>query len=70
MSFQKKPSIFEQIDDALFERWPPLYRLMETGSNLEAEVTTCDYYETSMTLSGFHRPISRVLPDPETEASE
>ena len=69
MSLKKKPPIFEELDDELFARLPPLYRLMETGSSLEAEVDTCDYYDTSMTLSGFHRPISRTLTDPEAEAA-
>lgn len=70
MSFDKKPPIFEEIDDALFARLPANYRLMETGSNLEVEVTTCDYYDSSMSLTPFHRAMSRTLTNPEPEPSE
>ncbi len=68
MSFDRKPEIFEEVDDVLFDRLPPNYRLAEVGSPLGTHLDMCDYYGTTMNLDPFHRPITKTLTKPRNES--
>ena len=67
MSFDKKPEIFEDVDDALFQRLPPNYRLMESGSGMQVQVDHCDFHNATINLEPFHRPITKILRPAKTE---
>ena len=58
-SFNRKPAIFEELDDAMFAQLPPLYRLMDTGEGLDVRIAECEPERCTMNLYAFYRPISR-----------
>ena len=60
MSFETKPKIFEDLDDALFDALPPNYRLMEAGSGFQTRFAECDEYQCTLFISPFNRLISRT----------
>ena len=60
MSFNRKPALFEDLDDALFDALPPNYRLMESGSGTNNQLGECDEYRCTINIYPFHRPISRT----------
>ena len=68
MSYDRKPPLFEDLDDALFSQLPPNYRLMETGTGLGMQIAECDFHSATMMLDAFHRPMSKILMGLEEEA--
>ena len=64
MTFDRKPKIFEDVDDALFQELPPNYRLLESGDGFEMAVDFCERHGAYIALCPFHRPIARCLTYP------
>jgi len=68
MRYNRKPPIFEDIDEELFSQLPPNYRLMETGGGFGMQIAECDFHSATIVLDAFHRPMSKILTSIEEEA--
>lgn len=59
---KRKPKIFEDLSDDLFDLLPLNYALLEEGSSMDIEISSCDFYGAATYIcEPFYRPISKIL---------